>query len=107
MMGNRGRQFLIVKPDQVRGPGFCAAKDNGLIAAADKRAGVSKRRLHRPKACRPAINGTQPTGDRALACPLRTRSGDRVAAVAMDPHESRLQNSSGRTRMSMRSAARE
>ena len=81
MMGNPGRQFLLLT--------FYAAKHNGL--------------LHEPKACRPAINGAQPTADRALASPFKTRSGDRAAA--MDPHQSRLQTSSGRTRMSMRSAA--
>ena len=80
-MGNPGRQFLLVT--------FYAAKHNGL--------------LHGPKACRLAINGTQPTADRALASPCKTRSGDRVAT--MDPRESRWQTSSGRTRLSMRSAA--
>ena len=79
MMGNPGRQFLLVT--------FYTAKHNGL--------------LHKAEACRPAINGTQPTADRALASPFKTRSGDRVAMT--DPHESRLQTSSGRT--SMRSAA--
>ena len=49
MMGNPGRQFLLVT--------FYAAKHNGL--------------LHEPKACRPAINGTQPTADRALASPFK------------------------------------
>ena len=83
MKGNPGREFLLVT--------FYAAKHNGL--------------LHGPKACRPAINGTQPTADRALASPFMTRSGDRAATVTMDPHESRLQTSSGRTRMPMRFAA--